>query len=158
MLVISDASPLNVLIRIELARILPDLYGEVTIPDVVESELTDPRAPQIVREFMAASPPWLTIRNPQSIGRFPRLGAGESAAISLALELHADILLVDDRRARSTATHAGLSIIGTLGVLEVAARLGRLNLKAALERLRETDFRLSDHLLAEALARAKKDE
>ena len=52
MLVISDASPINVLVRIKLTHILPELYGRVLIPPAVADELNDPRAPQDVRDFM----------------------------------------------------------------------------------------------------------
>jgi predicted nucleic acid-binding protein len=55
-----------------------------------------------------------------------RLGAGESEAISLALELGVEQLLVDERGARRLAQAVGLSVIGTLGGLLAAKRKGMI--------------------------------
>ena len=45
------------------------------------------------------------------------LDRGESEAIVLAKELHADFLLMDERLGTSTAESMGISTIGLLGVL-----------------------------------------
>lgn len=55
MLVVSDASAHNVLIRIERVPILPGLFGRVVIPPAVARELSTPRTPEVVRSFAAAS-------------------------------------------------------------------------------------------------------
>lgn len=143
MLVISDASPINILIRIELTHLLPTLFGRIVIPGVVANELGDSRAPAIVRQFIDAAPSWLEILSPQTVRHFPRLDPGEEAAINLAHELKADLLLVDDKRARSTAAGVGLNIIGTLGILEMASRRGLDDPKVAVHKLKNTDFRVS---------------
>jgi len=49
---------------------------------------------------------------------------GEVEAISLALELAADLLLADDRKARTVARSRNLAVAGTVGVLELAAQRG----------------------------------
>lgn len=64
MLVVSDSSPLNALIRMNAQSILPRLFGIVMIPTVVESELLHPGAPLVVREFLSAKPDWLEVRTP----------------------------------------------------------------------------------------------
>src|SRR4051812_340266 len=98
MLVVSDASPINILIRLELVHILAALYNRVLIPTVVASELTHSRSPELVREFITKPPEWLEIRSPQIQQNIPRLDPGETAAITLAQEITADFLLVDDKR------------------------------------------------------------
>jgi predicted nucleic acid-binding protein len=47
MIVVSDASPLNVLIRLNCVDLLAELFGSVLIPTAVEAELTHPRTPVV---------------------------------------------------------------------------------------------------------------
>ncbi|MGH8024829.1 MAG: hypothetical protein ACRED1_14660 [Limisphaerales bacterium] len=47
---------------------------------------------------------------------------GEAEAIELALELHADHLLIDERKGRNLAMKEGLPVIGLLGVVLLAKR------------------------------------
>src|SRR5207244_5984193 len=101
MIVVSDASPLNVLVRIENVSVLETLFQSVFIPPAVAAELSHSGTPRSVREWLSAKPAWLNIRAPAQID--PTLDfddAGEREAISLALELKADYLLADDRKAR----------------------------------------------------------
>ena len=49
MVVIADTSPLNYLVLIEQAEVLPNLFGAVVIPQSVLEELRHPSAPQAVR-------------------------------------------------------------------------------------------------------------
>jgi len=70
------------------------------------------------------------------------IDAGEMAAIQLAAYLHADLLLMDDRKGVSAAERKGLRVTGTLGILDLAARRGLIDLPATIDRLRETNFRV----------------
>ena len=69
-----------------------------------------------------------------------RLDAGERVAITIAAELHADRLIVDEREGRREAERRGIPVIGTLGVLREAAVLKLLDLRVAVERLQTTSF------------------
>jgi predicted nucleic acid-binding protein len=153
MLVISDASPLNVLIRTSLVGLLATLYEEVLIPGAVAEELSDPRAPLPVREFVRTPPPWLLVRTPSLLLPLPGLGPGERAAISLARELAADLLLIDEKRGRRAARDLYLPIVGTIGLLELAAARNLVRLPDALARIRQTDFSVSDEIISLALQR-----
>lgn len=75
------------------------------------------------------------------------LGEGEQQAISLAKSLHAELLLCDDKDARDAAQRRSLRVVGTLGVLQEAARNGLLNLQSSLAELRATNFRISRTLI-----------
>lgn len=55
-LVVSDSSPLNILIRIDHARVLPALFERVIVPPEVLAELRHPKAPVIVRTFILSPP------------------------------------------------------------------------------------------------------
>lgn len=61
MVVIADASPLNYLILIGEAHLLPRLFGRVLIPTAVFLELRHPAAPQLVADWMASPPDWLSV-------------------------------------------------------------------------------------------------
>jgi predicted nucleic acid-binding protein len=90
----------------------------------------------------------------------PRLGRGEQDAIALAGELRADLVLMDDKDGRIEAERLGLTVVGTLGVLERAAERGLLDLPTALTHLQATNFYVDAALIEEALARdaARKQE
>jgi len=59
-LVVSDSSPLNFLIRLRCQEVLPALFARVLIPPVVQGELNRTSTPLMVRSFMASMPDWLT--------------------------------------------------------------------------------------------------
>ena len=59
MIVVSDTSPLNYLILIETAEVLPVIFECVYIPTAVASELTNPAAPAAVKHWMSNPPAWL---------------------------------------------------------------------------------------------------
>jgi predicted nucleic acid-binding protein len=105
MLVIADSSPLIALVNIGHVDVLPKLFGQIVIPPAVAMELASPSRPQAVRDLTIAPLPWLKIQQPASHLQIPKLHPGESDALSLALELHADVLLIDERRAYKEAWH-----------------------------------------------------
>jgi predicted nucleic acid-binding protein len=158
MIVVSDTTPLRHLIAIGEAELLARLYETVIVPGMVWAELQAESTPLTVKTWLAAAPDWLEIRS--SSARFPydpaldALDAGEREAIQLALELGADLLLVDDREARSFALRRQLPVTGTLGVLERADVVGILgDLPSALARLEASGFYLSVRLRDSFLAR-----
>lgn len=152
MIVVSDSSPLNYLVLIDQAQLLPALFGRVIAPPAVIAELGHAGSPTIVRNWVRELPPWLEVRTPIALQVLP-LGRGESEALSLARELKADAVLIDERRGFLTATRLGLFATGTLGVLEIASERGLLRLADVIEALKRTSFRVTDRLLTEALAR-----
>ncbi len=153
MLVVSDASPLNVLIRCGHVNVLPGLFGTVVIPPAVRQELTHASTPEIVRAWMDQSPDWLRTQSPSSEVAEGTRHRGEREAIALARDLGAGLLLVDDLKARRAARQAGLKIIGTRGVLERADAAGLLELSSALTTLPQ-EFHLSPRLVDDAIARS----
>ncbi|MCG3130176.1 MAG: hypothetical protein FLDDKLPJ_00925 [Phycisphaerae bacterium] len=69
------------------------------------------------------------------------------------MELKADLLLADDRKARRAARERGLVITGALGVLEPGSAKGLIRLKDAVERLRATDFFIAETIIEDSLRR-----
>lgn len=152
MLVIADSSPLIALVNIDQIGLLPTLFGDVAIPRQVANELGSSKRPQIVRDFFATLPTWLHVRSPSMIESIPLLQPAESAAISLAMELKADLLLIDEIHGRKAATDRNVKITGTIGILELAASGKLLDLEQAFNRLKRTDFWVSHKLLDQRLA------
>ncbi|WP_287453843.1 hypothetical protein [Leptolyngbya sp. UWPOB_LEPTO1] len=62
MSVISDTSPLRYLILIEQVELLPQLYDQIIIPEVVQQELQTSNSPIAVQQWINQPPPWLTVK------------------------------------------------------------------------------------------------
>ena len=154
MIIVADTSPINYLVLIKEIEVLPRLYGKIVIPEAVREELLRPVAPEVVRLWTAQSPAWLETRTPASIAdsSLARLDAGERDAILLAAELNAQQLIVDDREGRRIAKERGIAVIGTLGVLKEAARLGFVDLRDCVARLQTTTFYVAPEVLKNLLA------
>ncbi|HYE63191.1 MAG TPA: DUF3368 domain-containing protein [Phycisphaerales bacterium] len=149
MIVICDTSPLNYLILIDHIEIVPKLMTDVVAPPQVLAELQRTGAADRVRAWAAQPPAWLQVRAPMEIAPDLALHIGESAAISLALELkpaHSVQLLMDERMGRRVARSLGLPTLGTLAVLRDAARGGLIDIETAISRLRQTRFRATEQL------------
>ncbi len=104
----------------------------------------------MVRNWIASPPDWVEIRNAKVEIHDPALeslDAGEEAAITLAIEVHADLLLMDDEEGVAVARGKGLEVTGTLGILVRAAQRRLLVLREAVDRLKLTNFRFRQDIL-----------
>jgi predicted nucleic acid-binding protein len=147
MLVVADTSPLHYLILVNQTDLLHTLYGHVTIPIAVAVELSHAKAPQAVRNFVDNPPQWLSVQEPSELLNIDEIDAGERAAISLAVELSADLLLIDDLDGRRAAVRHGLRITGVVGILLAASELGLIDLRTILTELSNKGLYLSKDLL-----------
>lgn len=159
MKVVSDASPLIALARIDCLQLLPNLFGRVVIPTEVYAEVAVagaglPGASQI------AEASWIEIVSVidsaalEEARQRTGLGAGEVGAIILAKEVAAGLTLIDERRARRYAKDRGLEVIGCVGILETLHRRGHLvDLRDAFARLLDHEFRINRRALNESLLR-----
>jgi predicted nucleic acid-binding protein len=154
MLVVSDTSPLNYLVLIRCETVLPALFGRVLTTPGVILEMLHAGSPEPVRSWAEAPPKWLEVRAPTAIEPALKLGRGECEAISLARELHADVVLIDERKGSETATKLGLFVTGTLGVLQLADEKQIVPLGQSLTALRQTTFRATDALFESLLEAA----
>ncbi len=104
---------------------------------------------------METAPAWLEMReaaandDPHLMGLDP----GERSAIALGIALKADLILIDERRGARVALHKGFETTGTLGILDLAARKGLIDLGHAIGRLKSTNFRYRQGIIDALLAR-----
>jgi predicted nucleic acid-binding protein len=149
MIAVCDIGPLHYLVLIDCDHILPRIFERViTARVVIEQEMADVSAPEAVRRWAAEPPPWLEVLDPREVEVIPSLGKqgmrgdGDRAVISLARELKAHCLIMDDIRARREAKKRGIEPLWTLQLLDEAAERGLVDdLSEKLERLEsETSF------------------
>lgn len=153
MLVIADASPLRYLIGIGECELLPSIFREVWAPSAVIRELTDSSTPEPVRSVIESRPAWLIVRDPGASAILeisPELDSGERAALALALELHADLVLIDEAAGRREAVSLGIRITGTVGVLRVAAERGLIDVRSVVNKLRLSGFYIHESVIRAA--------
>jgi predicted nucleic acid-binding protein len=155
-IVVADTSVLINLCRVGQGGLLKSLFLEVVIP------------PEVAAEFVSLTisfprftglnlPAGIREQSPAALDPAVRaaegLDAGEAAALSLAVEIHADAILIDDRRGHEVALQLGLHAIGLLGILLRAKAVGIIaQLAPVIETLeREAGFWISEKLRADIL-------
>ncbi len=80
-----------------------------------------------------------------------QIDPGEAAAIQLAHDKGAALLLMDDRLGRQAARALGFEVTGTLGIISAAAEKGLVDYEVAIDRLCTlTNFRISPELVEAA--------
>ena len=127
MLVISDTSPLSCLIKTGKLDLLQQLYKQLVILFSVYRETLDMKSfVYDVSGFEKA--PWIEVMQTHHYERYKNqlsnLDAGEAEAIALALEIKADLILIDERLGAATAIKMGLNVTGTLGIVVDAKERG----------------------------------
>jgi predicted nucleic acid-binding protein len=155
MIAVADTSPLCYLVLIDEVDLLRQLFSQVVVPSAVITELLHEDAPEAVRDWPANLPSWVSVQeNPvRNTAGLEKLQVGEQAAILLAESISAELILLDEKSARRIAAQRGMRITGTLGVLGEAALRGLVDLPAAIDRLRRTNFRCSPALMKATLDR-----
>jgi predicted nucleic acid-binding protein len=153
MIVVSDTGPLRYLSVLGCTTLLPQLFGKVCCPCAIIQECRHPKAPAELQALIAAQPDWIVSCEPLQVDPTlaDHLDPGEAAAISLAEELNADLVLIDEKKGRQQAKLRGLAVAGTLNIIALAARRGLLDYHTTVSRLRTTtNFRVSDAVVIAA--------
>jgi len=140
--VVADASVLIGLSSIHKLDVLHERFPEgVFVPPAVWKEVVEEGSGRPGAREVAESE-WIHIQDftEQGIANLlqAELDDGEVAAIALAYEIHADVVLMDEQDGRQAAQQLNLHVLGTVGILTWAKQNGKLsNLQAALDELRE---------------------
>lgn len=151
MIAVADTSPLHYLVLIGHIGILPRLFGRVIVPEAVVRELQHPNAPPIVTEWSRKLPDWACTLQASTSQTWPGLGQGEAEVLLIGRGINADVVLFDERVATEIAREMGMRVIGTLGILMLAAEAGIIDLRQAVAALLDTNFRASPALLNHVL-------
>ena len=149
MIVVSNTSPLTNLAAIGQFALLHKLYGTIQIAQEVWEELNAfgrswPGSQEV------ANAPWVVqkqVKNKELVQALRRdLDRGEAATITLAIELSADIVLLDEQDGRHAAQRMSLRPLGVLGILLEAKTKGFVSVvKPHVDSLRQTaGFYLSE--------------
>lgn len=124
MIVVTDTSVILNLCLLGLQDLLPTLFGKVHAPQAVRDEFA--RLTNIDPRFTGLRfPDFIEVHHVSNIHpllQTPRLDRGECEALSLALELRAGRVLMDERAGRSAAANLGIECLGLLGILITAKR------------------------------------
>lgn len=145
--IISDTSCLIILSNIGELALLRNVYGYViTTLD-------------IAIEFGETLPEWIEIGKVADLSKQQlletQIDKGESSAIALAMEMPNSTIILDDYKARKIASHLKLTYTGTIGVIIKAKKLGIISsIKPILQKIKETNFRLSTEIELQALIEA----
>ena len=156
-LVLTDASPLIGLARIDGLAWLGALFGVVWMPPEVRREVLPNRGLRDEAEILAAEAAgWLkqTDAAPGTLA-LPDLDEGEAACIRIALaHPEPSLLLMDERAGRAVAMEHGLAVAGTAAIIGMAKTRGLIgSAREVLARLHRCDFRISPQVIETVLRR-----
>jgi predicted nucleic acid-binding protein len=158
-IVLADSSPLITLARSQYFELLHEFYGEIVVSREVHDEVAVAGKGLPGAEEMRRAP-WVRVKSaptesPAEVAvACVGLGVGERSIIHLASTLSADLVLIDEERARRAAKAAGLRVAGSIAVLERGAKLGRVeDLRAVFLELLYQGIRFDRGLLNQSLVR-----
>jgi len=153
--VVSNSSPLIHLGKIGLLDLLAEQFTQISIPRAVWQEAVEEGGDEPDAKTIARAS-WIEVQDvspsPLLTTLLALLDKGEAEAIVLAIEIGADLILLDESDARRITEFYNLRKTGLLGVLIKAKRQGRIqSLKVCLDQLHNTGFHLSEQLYNEVL-------
>lgn len=146
MIVISNSTPLIALAKINHLQLLKEYFGGILIPEEVYDEVVR-RGSGLAGASEIAACDWITrtqVTNRLAVDALCiSLDRGEAEAIVLASEKNG-LLIIDDGEGRKAARQLGLKITGTIGILLLASKERKLDLRSALDDLKAAGFHLSN--------------
>jgi predicted nucleic acid-binding protein len=123
MILIADTSPIISLILADEFDLLEKIFGEFYIPNSVWEEIKSHN--EIQSYSSSLNKLSYKIKHVQNyVLEFGGIDIGETEAIMLYKEINANLLLIDDKRAREVAQLLNVKCIGTLAILLEAKRRG----------------------------------
>lgn len=151
--IVSNTTPIISLLKIGKLIILKKLYTKIIVPQEVYNEIENGKEKEYYADLSLLD--WIEvipIKDKKSIFYFLDLDKGEAETIILAIEIKADLVIIDEKLGRFHAKHADLKITGTLGILLKAKKQGIIKkIKPLLLELKEKGIWLNDNLFEKVL-------
>jgi hypothetical protein len=151
--VVSDSSPLIILTKLGCFDFLHRLFPRVYVSAEVQYEVVIAGA-GLPGASEVAKAEWIEVRqlqNPSGLVAAQQraaLGRGEMSTIHLGKELGANLVLLDDYKARKLAKAEDLELLGSVGLLEAFYVRGYLNdLRTVFRQLLTHDVYIDPRLL-----------
>lgn len=152
--VVVDATPIIALSLVGQFSLLRRLYGEISIPPAVHSEIVAGGPGRAGSQEVSRSG-WVKVTplsDPRRADLLSDLDRGEAEVVALAQERDARLVVLDERLARRHARKLGLKLTGSLGILLAAKRAGHVQEVAPLlHRLQSAGIFLAPPLVREVL-------
>ncbi len=148
MIIVSNTTPIIALSSINQIHLLKDLFTKIYLPEAVYKEIKSKKR----YRFLEVESDFFIIRSVQGQKYVSfllhEIDEGEAEAITLAIELNADLLIIDERIGFKVATGQNLTCTGTLGVLSMAKKKGFIkNVKPFVSDLQTKGLWYSENFL-----------
>jgi len=157
-IVVSDSTILIGLVKIGKLDLLKEIFSKVFIPEEVFKEVVErgkgkPGSEGIKEAAWIEAKP---VKDKMQVAfLLGSLEKGEAEVLVLSRELEADLILLDEEKARKSAVIAGFKVMGLLGLFILAKNLGLIHeVRPLVDELMIKKFRISDKLIEETLKRA----
>ena len=139
MTAVSNAGPLIHLAKIGRLNLLKNIFNEIIIPETVKVEVIDKGKEKGKPDaFLIDAVNWIRIvddpSNADQLAEKVGIHRGEACAILLAKSLNVPVLL-DDSDARKFALGLGLEVVGSVGIIIRAVKLGLISKEEGLKDL-----------------------
>lgn len=152
MLIVADSSALIALAVSDGLDVILQIYDDLKIPEAVYQEIVAPEKPYSDALGVLLTKRVVKVDVNRWVVTAGGLGRGELEAMALYKQLSADVLLIDDHRARVIAEHNQIECIGALGLLLVAKQRGIISALAPyVRKLRQSSIFYGDELLDQVL-------
>ncbi|MGK5092398.1 DUF3368 domain-containing protein [Deltaproteobacteria bacterium TL4] len=158
MIVVADSSPLIALATCEALELLCLLFQDIRIPRAVYQEVTilDKPHSSILKKYFQEKVE--DVKLDDYVIHVPGLNRGELEAMAVYKHLKADLLLIDEQKARKIARRNNIQVTGSLGVLIMAKEKGLISeIAPFIKKLRSSDIFYSIEILEAALLIASEE-
>ena len=158
MIVVSNSTILIGLVKIGKLDLLQEIFGKIYIPEEVYKEVVERGSKKLGSEIVKEAEwiEWKSVTDKTQVNLLlANLDRGEAEVLELAKEMKADLLLIDEEKARKSAAIAGFEVMGIVGLLVVAKNLGLIDRsKPYIEELKRKKFRIANKIVMEGLKKA----